>query len=413
MNNKLIFTEAEDRFIIENYSLLTAKEIAGILHKVEGQIRRRVSFLKLKKDTGFTQEETQYIIDNYANMDTDKIAQKLNKTRKQIMSCASHNKINKIKITIEQRQYIIENYSNTPTEKMEKVIGLSKSKIKYYADKMGLNKEIYRYFSEEEKEYILKNYNILSNTEIAKNIGNVTVKQITAFGWHHGLLRDIKYYSVDEKYFDVINNEHKAYWLGFLYADGSVVERYNNSGNLKSLTLSLELKSDDKPHIKKFNYDLQSDYLITDRLTNDNHPASKVSISNTNLCRSLIEKGCVPRKSLVLTFPNGDILPKNLIHHFIRGYFDGDGCISIGKTRHRYTVSLVGTWDFLTTIQNIVSEELGLFKPKFFSCGQAYTSSWSSKYDVQKWYDYLYKDATVYLDRKYERFQIFINDYKN
>lgn len=67
---------------------------------------------------------------------------------------------------------------------------------------------------------------------------------------------------------------------------------------------------------------------------------------------------------------------------------------------------------FLTSIQNIVNEDLGLFKPKFFSSGQAYTTSWSSKYDVQKWYEYLYKDATIWLDRKYENFQIFLDDYK-
>ena len=51
----------------------------------------------------------------------------------------------------------------------------------------------------------------------------------------------------------------------------------------------------------------------------------------------LIKQGCVPRKSLILTFPNTNQVPENLINHFIRGYFDGDGSISYG-IRERYSV---------------------------------------------------------------------------
>lgn len=293
----------------------------------------------------FTEQERRFVIENYPTMNTDEIAKKLNKTRKQIMSCASYNKVKKERFTEEEEKFIIENYSTMSNEKLAEKLNKPDYRIIKFANKLGLTKETYRFFSEEEKQYILYNYNKISTKEIADYIG-VTVKKVNAFAWHNGVLKNKKYYIVNEKYFDKIDDEHKAYWLGFLYADGSIVEQRNNSNNIKSLTLSLELKTGDKLHIEKFNKDLQSDYLITDRLTNDNHLSSKVSISNTKLCRSLINKGCVPRKSLILTFPNEDILPKNLINHFIRGYFDGDGSIAIGKTRRRYTVSFVGTWDF-------------------------------------------------------------------
>ena len=89
----------------------------------------------------------------------------------------------------------------------------------------------------------------------------------------------------------------------------------------------------------------------------------------------LIKQGCVPNKSLILTFPNKHQVPKNLINHFIRGYFDGDGSISYG-IQERYSVrkkqntkrlninaQFIGTKEMLTVINNCVNFN-GLEKEK-------------------------------------------------
>lgn len=68
----------------------------------------------------------------------------------------------------------------------------------------------------------------------------------------------------------------------------------------------------------------------------------------TRLC----ELGCIPNKSLILKFPDENLVPKNLIKHFIRGYFDGDGCISYSFLNKEKDIisprlSLLGTENFL------------------------------------------------------------------
>ena len=89
----------------------------------------------------------------------------------------------------------------------------------------------------------------------------------------------------------------------------------------------------------------------------------------------LIKQGCIPNKSLVLTFPNKHQVPENLINHFIRGYFDGDGSINY-EIREKYSVrkkqnikrlnvnaQFIGTKEMLTVINNCVNFN-GLEKEK-------------------------------------------------
>jgi intein/homing endonuclease len=136
-----------------------------------------------------------------------------------------------------------------------------------------------------------------------------------------------KKYQVNENYFEKIDNEEKAYWLGFLYADGNVRLINGRSGQLK-----LKLKQSDKKHIEKFNECLNSNYPINDGMeivkSNDREYKchfSVVNIYNTKLVKDLFNIGCMNNKTYKLKFPT--FLDNTLIRHFIRGYFDGDGCI--------------------------------------------------------------------------------------
>ena len=310
--------------------------------------------------------------------------------------------------TNEEKQFIIDNYATMTADEMKDVlVDKTAKQIRGYAHSKGLKKEKqYRYFTEEEKQYIIDNYNIISNPEIAKSLG-VTTKKVNDFGYSHGLLTSE--FKVNENYFKTIDTEHKAYWLGFLYADGCVVEGKKKKST--PLSLQLSLAKIDKNHIEKFNKDIESNYKITDHTIKNKYFSSRITISNTEFSKNLIDKGCVPRKSLILTFPTEDIVPNNLIHHFIRGYFDGDGCIHVNKNKDTYSVSFVGTEDFLTTLQNIVFNEVGISKINIQNkgCGKAYQTGWGGINTCKQWYDYLYKNATIWLDRKYDKFQEFVN----
>ena len=55
--------------------------------------------------------------------------------------------------------------------------------------------------------------------------------------------------------------------------------------------------------------------------------SKKITIYGDEFISNLINKGVVPRKSLILTYPDRSILPEKFDNAFIRGYFDGDVCV--------------------------------------------------------------------------------------
>lgn len=100
-------------------------------------------------------------------------------------------------------------------------------------------------------------------------------------------------------------------------------------------------------------------------------------------------------------------IKNELIRHFIRGYFDGDG--TVYTYRNKYTnVAFSGNKNFLVSVKshlmnnNIVKSECKVVKEqKDKNC---YKYPFSSQADVKRFYDYIYKDATVFMERKYNKF---------
>ena len=114
----------------------------------------------------------------------------------------------------------------------------------------------------------------------------------------------------------------------------------------------------------------------------------------------MIKHGITERKSLVCKFPV--TVPDNLIHHFIRGYFDGDGCISISNTDHlRYKFSIVGGKDILEKMQKYLS---GTYLYHFKNREHIVELQTGNIENIRNIFDYLYKDATIFLPRKYDKF---------
>lgn len=199
--------------------------------------------------------------------------------------------------------------------------------------------------------------------------------------------------------FDTIDNEEKAYWLGFLYADGCV--SYTASRNC--YCIGIALKSTDVEHLKKFKNFLQdtreSSIRISTRTFNGKEfEVCSYQIYNEHLAKTLINLGCIIRKSLALTFPDSNVFKEpNLVFDFIRGYVDGDGCLSHKRKNPR--ISILGTNEFLT--------EVIKYFPQFnkvYKSGNQFvidTSGDKAKVIANK----LYGHATIYLDRKYEKFK--------
>ena len=122
---------------------------------------------------------------------------------------------------------------------------------------------------------------------------------------------------------------------------------------------------------------------------------------------SLIKLGCVEKKSLVLKFPTTEQVPENLVRHFIRGYFDGDGSITTCHGK-KWNIKICGTKELLEGILlNIVGQIKCIYKEKRNEKNNYYLSISGSK-DVENILNQMYKNSSTYLERKYQRYLAFL-----
>lgn len=214
-------------------------------------------------------------------------------------------------------------------------------------------------------------------------------------------LRGKKKYQVNEQFFSSIDTQEKAYILGFLYADGYV----STITNYFSITLSRR----DINHLEKIKSCLNSNNPIhktTGRYSN-NHPITEkcnLTIVSSQMIKDLISIGCTSKKSLTLTFPT--CISKDLIRHFIRGYFDGDGTVYVTKTGY-LQAGFISTLEFCKDcLRHLnLSREYNIHKEQRSDKNVYYFTITGDR--VEELYNYLYKDATIFLDRKKEKFDQF------
>ncbi|QWI10073.1 UPF0175 family protein [Bacillus mycoides] len=220
-------------------------------------------------------------------------------------------------------------------------------------------------------------------------------------------------YRFNEDYFKKIDTEDKAYWLGFIYADGCVRENQGKNKN-KGLGLEISLKESDKSHLEKFinQLGIRDSSIIKRRvikLKNKEYVAYKVVINSTKLCKDLITNGATPRKSLTLQFPSKEIIQDDLLNHFIRGYFDGDGNVGVRNTQ-RYKncprITVLGTEAFLSDLKNHLEEVFQVTSVKIQRKKDNKAFSYQKTgNDARKILSYMYNGASVYLERKYEEYK--------
>ena len=255
---------------------------------------------------------------------------------------------------------------------------------------------------------ILKDYNSkVAIKDIMLNYDIKSVKTIYDIKKRNGREHNIpnKKYQVNENYFEKIDNEEKAYWLGFLYADGNVRIHKGRSGILK-----LKLKQSDKQHIEKFNKCLNSNYPIKDgmeivKVKKREYKCyySVVCIYNTKMVKDLYKLGCMNNKTFKIKFP--DFLDKELIRHFIRGYFDGDGCVTSKNKKNNGRINIVSaSYDFLVELNEILIKCVNLTNNKIGNKKGCYVLNWCGLTDVENLHPYFYKDSTVYLNRKRKKY---------
>jgi len=213
-----------------------------------------------------------------------------------------------------------------------------------------------------------------------------------------------KRYSLDETYFEKIDTQKKAYFLGLMYADG-----YNG---LKKRAIRLQLVESEKYIMESFLTDLKSNQPLKYLNKSNKNPKWQnfwiLNVYNGKICDDLDKLGCVQAKTHKLKFPTEDIVPKELIHHFVRGFFDGDGCITISKGKNK-NISFTTTKEFLLELQKLLIKELGFKVTKLskrwkLRNDEIYSLVYGGNIQAKKYMDWLYKDSEIHFTRKYNKF---------
>ena len=220
-----------------------------------------------------------------------------------------------------------------------------------------------------------------------------------------------KQYELNEDYFKVLETPEQAYILGFIYADG-----YNREDTLELVQIESRVDI-----LNKIKTALQSNAELKE------YTPGKYTIyfNSRTLCSDLTRLGATKAKSLTLTFP--DFIPEQLMSHFIRGYFDGDGCVWNGKRKvmkvtdktkpcgfrerivHNVKFTFTGNSIFINELQNYLVSKLGFGKTKLnYSKAKETkhicTMEYSGRNQLKLLYNYMYKDASIYCNEKFNKF---------
>lgn len=245
------------------------------------------------------------------------------------------------------------------------------------------------------KECVVKTYDLRQNKKGAKSCGC-----------------EVIHYKKNENFFEKIDTEEKAYILGFIASDGHVNERDNN--------IKIVLNSKDSEILEKIKQSLSYSgnikiEKIKAKLPQGGYCESEVAklvICSKKIVEDLVKIGLTNNKTYNMNF-DFSIIPNNLVRHFIRGYWDGDGSCGITRGKSKkiyYNASCIGNAKMM---ENLI-EEIKKFLPniKFYINYtkniiklQTARISVQGKDNFKDFLNFLYKDSKIYLKRKFKNYK--------
>jgi len=291
-------------------------------------------------------------------------------------------------------------YYSTNIKNLETIFHRKAKNIQTKASTMGLFSN--RYWSKEEDLVLIEQYPTVETKKLVKMLNRSRNGIIQRAGFlniskaEECKFKHLKKYRCNDSYFNIIDSPDKAYFLGFLWADGNI----HNSRH--SIKLSLNIK--DRVVLEKFKYYIEASNPIYTRLKNN---CCTFTVFSKQMYIDLIDKGITPNKTYGTTIPNN--IPNDMCSHFIRGLFDGDGGIYNRLRKNKYLDSKID-------ISNNESTINWLYDAVDINCGIKGTKDkrkgvhcwrWSiySRLNIINFANYIYKDSKdLYLERKHNRF---------
>lgn len=209
-------------------------------------------------------------------------------------------------------------------------------------------------------------------------------------------------YKVNEDFFKTWSQE-MAYVLGYLYADGSMEDASYLRGKY------VRVSSVERNNIVKIRKWIGSEHTIVPQksLHKNGRTGYLLRIGSHAIYNDLLKLGLYPNKSLTITLPN---IPKEYFEHFVRGYFDGDGCVRLathrGILKKLSTVFTCGSRIFLEKLAIKIHKYIDTDQTNIYNGHRSFMLSYSSS-DSVRLFKFMYHGARkdVFLKRKFDRYK--------
>lgn len=206
-----------------------------------------------------------------------------------------------------------------------------------------------------------------------------------------------------EDYFDYIDTEMKAYFLGLILTDGCVFVPKKGMPSI-----SITLKSDDAYILQRFKEEIKADTKVIF----DKRGTATIAVKSNRLADALSKYGVCSGKENRSHLP---LIETNMMSHMLRGMFDGDGSVASDVARngkHRHCFTICGQPSLMREIQEHLVKTCDIAARKQYNYSDNFGEvKWSKIEDMKKIGDYLYQDATFFMERKHQKFVNFCKHY--
>ena len=207
----------------------------------------------------------------------------------------------------------------------------------------------------------------------------------------------------EQSLFSKVDNEYTAYTLGLITADGNIDKGYS---------VAIDLTYGDKKLLEQINSKLLNNtghifQYGENTKTHRNSPMVRLRFNGKQICNNLAQYGVVPKKSYLLQ--HLQYFEEPLMHHYLRGLFDGDGVVSKGNQRYLRIGFCNHNRTVVEDYYNYLVSYLGLNRTALFNTGSCWQCSWASKANVKAFYSYIYDNASIFLERKKEKIEKYLN----
>lgn len=217
-------------------------------------------------------------------------------------------------------------------------------------------------------------------------------------------------FNLNDDYFEKIDSPQKAYWVGFIAADGCLYQ----TGNTKMIKIALQER--DRSILEEFKKDISFEGNIHLLKMKKGQNILNIAPHSIKMFDNLLKVGLFPRKSLDLKFPTFEQIPQEYITDYIRGYFDGDGSVGDYARKERpnakkYSVHFCGTKEFLLSLMEYLNHIGIIFNVKLDKRHKNDINSYSFRFSGLKrvclFFDKIYRPNYFSLERKRLKFEMY------